>query len=200
MLCFGCRTDGSKAQIISIQMERSFGQHTRLKIRSKSGSDRLLSLDAKASRQAREKWSAGIWQRLVQYANGTLPEKEDATNVLRLMIELGWSLRVEAIWAAERVTLESRIIKEAGEVLPQVKEILFWIAEPGKNMERDRRAVKTIADHFQATDLSLVKERVVSRSFGTEHLLDAICRFVYDLLQQANKDLACLPDQSPIRI
>ena len=49
-------------------------------------------------------------------------------------------------------------------------------------------------------DLQLVKGRVVSRSFGADHFLDSISRFVCDSLQQMSKDLARLPEPSPIRI
>ncbi len=101
---------------------------------------------------------------------------------------------------AERRTLESSILKEARKARSHVAEILCWIAKPGEDRECDRRAVGTISKHCEGVNLELVEGRVVSRSFGADHFLGSISRFVYDSLQQMSKDLARLPEPSPIRI
>jgi hypothetical protein len=114
--------------------------------------------------------------------------------------ELGWSSRTFSLGGTERRALESRIIKEAQDVRSQVGEIFFWMAKPGENEDRDRRAVKLISEHSRGVNFQLVGGPVVSRSFGEDHFLDSITRFVYESLQQMGKDLARLPDPSPIRI
>ena len=180
-------------------MKDFFGSNVRFNIRGR-GSHRLIVLDVKASRLAHARWSAGMWERVVNYTNGTFLEKKDTANILALMCELGWSLHTVSFGGPERRALESGIVKEALEVRPQVAEILCWIAKPGENTECDRRAVKIISEHYGSVCLELVGGRVVSRSFGADHFLDSISRFVYDSLQQMSKDLARLPEPSPIRI
>lgn len=195
---YGHEITGTNSRLTK-QMNPIFGANARFKILER-GSHYLITLDVKASRVAQARWSAGIWKRVVQYANGNFPGKDDAANILALMRELGWSLHTVSFGGPERRALESGIVKEALEVRPQVAEILCWIAKPGENAERDRRAVKIISEHYGSVSLGLVAGRVVSRSFGADHFLDSISRFVYDSLQQMNEDLARLPEPSPIRI
>jgi hypothetical protein len=180
-------------------MKEFFGSNARFKIR-KRGSYRLMTLDVKASRAAQARWSAGIWTRVVQYANGTLSEEKDVANLLALMHDVGWSPPSELILGAERRALVFRMIKEAQEIRTQVGKILCWIASPGENAESDRHAVEMISDHSHGIKLQLVFGRVVGRTFEAEHFLDLISRFVCDSLHQFSKDLARLPEPSPIRI
>ena len=113
------------------------------------------------------------------------------------MHELGWSPQVLGI---KRRSLEFCIVKEAREARPQVREVLFWIANPGENVGRDRRAVELISKHSQGIKIQLIAGRVVSRSFGMEHFIDLISRFVCDSLCQIGEDLARPLEPSPIRI
>ena len=179
-------------------MSNHYGSNSngRLKIRGR-GSDRQIVPDVKASREAHTRWSDRVWKQVVQYANGTQIEKNDAVNIAELMKDLGWS---PPIWGLERRTLQSAVVKEAREVRPQVREILCWIAKPGENAERDRRAVNLISEHNHGVKLELFEKHVVSRSHGMEHFLDLISRFVSDSLCQISKDLAILPEPSPTRI
>jgi hypothetical protein len=180
-------------------MKDFFGPNARFKIR-KQGSHRLMTLDIKASRAARTRWAAGIWTRVVQYAHGTLSEENDVANIPALMHDLGWSPPSKFDSSAERRALVSRMIKEAREIRSQVGEILCWIANPGKNEESDRRAVKMLSEHSHGVKLQLVRGGVVGRTFEAEHFPDVISKFVCDSLQQFGKDLARLPEPSPIRI
>ena len=180
-------------------MKDFFGSNARFNIR-KRGSDRLMTLDVKASSAAQARWSAGIWRRLVQFANGHLSEENDVANILGLMHDLGGSPPAELNSRAERWAWVSKIIKEAQQSRKEVGEILCWIVNPNENEERDRRAVKLISEHSHGVKLHLVNGRVVGRSFEAEHFLDSISRFVCDSLHQISKDLARLPEPSPIRI
>jgi hypothetical protein len=180
-------------------MKDFFGSNARFNTR-KRGSHLLITLDAKASRAAQARWSAGIWTRVVQYANGTLSEEKDIANILALMHDLGWSPPSELISREERRALVSRMAKETQEIRTQVGEILRWIARPGENAESDRRAVEMISEHSHGVKLQLVSGGVVGRSFEEEHFLDSISRFVCDSLRQISKNLARLPEPSPIRI
>jgi hypothetical protein len=180
-------------------MKDFFGSNARFKIR-KRGSHRLMTLDVKASRAAQARWSAGIWTRVVQYANGTLSEERDVANILALMHDLGWSPPSELISTEERRALVSRMIKEAREIRTQVGKVLRWIANPGEDAESDRRAVEMISEHSHGVKLQLFHEHVVGKTFEGEHFLDSISRLVCDSLHQISKDHARLPDPSPIRM
>jgi hypothetical protein len=182
-----------------MKMKDFFGSNPWFKIR-KRGSHRLMTLDVKASRAAPARWSAGIWTRVVQYANGTLSKDKDAANILALMHDLGWSPPSELSSREERRALVSRIIKEAREIRTQVGKILCWIATPGEDAESDRRAVEMISEHSHGVKLQLIHGQVVGKTFEGEHFLDSISRFVCDSLHQISKDLARLPEPSPIRI
>jgi hypothetical protein len=180
-------------------MKDFFGPNARFKIR-KHGSHRLMTLDVKESRAAQGRWSAGIWTRVVQYANGTLSEEKDIANILALMRDVGWSPPSKLTSTAERRALVSRMVKEAREIRTQVGQILYWIATPGENAESDRHAVEMISEHSHGIKLQLVRGGVVGRTFEAEHFLDVISKFVCDSLQQFSKDFARLPEPSPIRI
>lgn len=182
-----------------IKMKEFFGSNARFKIR-KRGSYRLMTLDVKASRAVRAQWSAGIWSRVVQYANGTLSVKKDVANILALIHDVGWSPPSELISRAERQALVSRMLKEAQEIRTQVGQILYWVTSPGENEESDRHAVEMISEHSHGDKLQIVRGGIVGRTFEAEHFLDVISKFVCDSLQQFSKNLARLPEPSPIRI
>src|ERR1700682_2853352 len=169
--------------MLGTRMNDSFIPDYRLKIR-KGADCQLLVRDVSASRKAQAEWSAGVWKRLVQFVNGTEAKKKDAANVMSLMYELGWNPPTELTSAAERKALVSDIIKEAQEVRTQVREILYWIANPDENGELDGRAVKIISEHSRGIKLEPLDKRHVGRSFGAERFLDSISRFVCDSLQQ----------------
>jgi hypothetical protein len=184
--------------MLGTRMNDSFIPDYRLKIR-KGADCQLLVRDVSASRKAQAEWSAGVWKRLVQFVNGTEAKKKDAANVMSLMYELGWNPPTELTSAAERKALVSDIIKEAQEVRTQVREILYWIANPDENGELDGRAVKIISEHSRGIKLEPLDKRHVGRSFGAERFLDSISRFVCDSLQQIGH-VVRLPEPSPIRI
>ena len=180
-------------------MKDFFGSNARFNIRTR-GSARLMTLDVKASRAAQARWSAGIWTRIVRYANSNLSEEKDVANILALMHDLGASPPAELNSRAERLAWVSKMIKEAQEIRKEVGEILSWIVNPNENADRDRHAVQLISEHSHGVKLQLVNGRIVGRSFEAEHFLDSISRFVCDSLHQISKDLARLPEPSPIRI
>src|ERR1700676_1968269 len=129
-----------------------------------------------------------------------LDGQKDVANILGLMHDLGGSPPAELISRAKRRAWVSKMIKEAQEIRKEVGEILSWIVNPNENADRDRHAVQLISEHSHGVKLQLVNGRVVGRSFEAEHFLDSISRFVCDSLHQISKDLARLPEPSPIRM
>src|ERR1019366_8944051 len=116
-------------------------------------------------------------------------DRENERNILELMHAIGWTMITpsESLDSAQRFVNEAwssvsnipRVIHDAREVRTQAREIMTWVARPGEDQERDKRAVAAVATHHDRIRTKLEIAGEIHRHFEGDNFLDLIAKLAF---------------------